>query len=48
MIADIKYSIFSNDLILSNKEQPQHRTHAYTIVCDCGTEIDYAHCSDEY
>jgi len=33
---------------LPNEKQPQPGTHAYTIVYDCGTKIDYAYGYDDY
>ena len=41
-----KCPVCNEGTILPDDQQPQPGTHAYTIVFDCGTEIDYAYGDD--
>ena len=44
----INCPICDTGIVLPDEEQPQSGTHAYTVVYDCGTEVDYAYSDVDY
>ena len=44
----INCPICDTGIMLPDEEQPQAGTHAYTVVYDCGTEVDYTYGDIDY